>query len=382
MKTKQLTLSLLMVGTLLLSGSLSSCGNKGPLTHSNVLISEVVEGSDFNQAVELYNMSDKDISLKGYSLGIFYNGEKTPKTTVELEGTIKPQSTFIISHPKADEEIISKSGQTSESLFYRGNQPIALMKGNKIIDIVGYIGHTDAMIQDVSLVRKTSHFESRSEWDEYDWIRYNEDNLKYLGNIDNSVTNIEMMEGPRIDPKFFEQSFIDETNDALGGGGFIDVTLYAGVDGDTAKFNYPASTGIQNGTKVRFQNINTPESYTANVMPWGIPAKFWTTEQLEQAGDIKLQSLDGGLLRDTFERLLGWVWVDGRLLNYEIVKNGYSEIHFGTVDNMLYKDISYTSWLYDAQLQAKQKGKAIWGEKDPYWDYEKNESTYDGYFEI
>ena len=61
-----------------------------------------------------------------------------------------------------------------------------------------------------------------------------------------------------------------------------------------------------------------------------------------------------------------------KVLNYDIVKNGFSEIAFSSVDNMFYKDISLTNWLYDAQLKAKKEKKGIWGEKDPYWDYENN----------
>ena len=375
MKIKHLALTLAVSSLLLGATSLTSCGSKGPLTNSMLLISEVVEGSGTNQAVELYNMGDKDITLDDYSIGIYFNSESSPKVKVPLKGTIKPKETFIIANSGATSEIKGHNPLLDSKLIFGGNQPIALLKGSTIVDLVGDIGSNSSYNTNTTLVRKTNYFSSKNKWEEYDWIRYSCDNLKYLGNITNSVTPEEMEAGPRIDPKYFEQSFINENDDGLGGGGLVDVTLRSGVDGDTARFNYPSGYHFPD-SKVRFQNINTPESYKENIQPWGIPAKFWTTEQLELAHDIKIQSLENGQLIDTYNRVLGWVWTDGELLNYKIVKNGYSEIHFGNVDNMFYKDISYTSWLKDAEVFARNSKKCSWGEKDPYWDYDKNQSTY------
>lgn len=376
---KQITLIALSI--LLLPG-LSSCSTSNK-TNSKLLISEVIEGSGNNRAVELYNMSDEEISLDEYSLNFYVGGNESPTFSLSLEGNvINPKSTFVISHDDSDEGIKSITDFSSSKVMFVGSEQISLNKGKKIIDLVGNIGYQSAFNEDITLVRKTNYFISRNKWEEYDWIRYSIDNFKYLGNITNSVTPEEMEQGPKINQEYEGLPFIDETNPELGGGGYTNVTLYSGVDGDTAKFYYPEVSSITNGTKVRFQNINTPESYAENVMPWGIPAKFWTTEKLEKAQNIKLQSLKGGLLKENYERVLAWVWVDGELLNYKIVKNGYSEISFGSVDNMFYKDISYTNWLYDAQLYAKMNKKAIWGEKDPYWDYDNNESTYSEKFEI
>ena len=79
-----------------------------------------------------------------------------------------------------------------------------------------------------------------------------------------------------------------------------------------------------------------------------------------------------GAITETFGRMLGWVWIDGELLNHSIVKMGYSNLNFSTNDMMLYKDVSYTNFLYDAQLYATKNKLGIHGEIDPYWDYENN----------
>ena len=362
-----------LIGGILLT-TLTSCSKKenNSLTNSDILISEYIESSSSSRAIELYNKSSESVSLKDYSLAIYFKGETTPKYEIELQGNIDKESTFVIAYQESIEEIKNKANLISDKLMFNGTQQVALRKKGKIIDVLGDIGTTFAYGQDITLVRKNFRMNSTNKFDEYDWIRYNVDNFSYLGNVENSVTESELNIGPLIDPIYYEKPFIDPERENITCGGVIEVSLYAGVDGDTAKFYYPSHTGIPNGTKVRFENINTPESYAANVQPWGIPAKFWTTEQLKNAEKIELQTLDGGTLYDTFDRVLAWVWVDGRLLNYDIVRNGFSEIAFSSVDNMFYKDISLTNWLYDAQLKAKREGKGIWGEKDPYWDYENN----------
>ena len=46
---------------------------------------------------------------------------------------------------------------------------------------------------------------------------------------------------------------------------------------------------------------------------------------------------------------------------------------------MSYKGITYSNYLYNIQLYAEKQKVGIWGEKDPYWDYTTNKSTYTGY---
>ena len=156
----------------------------------------------------------------------------------------------------------------------------------------------------------------------------------------------------------------------------MDVTVKSYVDGDTTCFYYDEEIisvlGIAQGTKMRYQNINTPESYVGNIQKFGLKAKEYTKSRLSSALDIKVQSLLNGILTETFDRMLGWVWIDGELLNNTIVKMGYSNLAFDTIDEMMYKDVSYSNFLYNSELYAKKYGKGIHGEIDPYWDYDNN----------
>ncbi|MBP1942273.1 thermonuclease family protein [Cytobacillus luteolus] len=104
---------------------------------------------------------------------------------------------------------------------------------------------------------------------------------------------------------------------ALEMGKTYTATLEKCTDGDTANFNI-------NGTiyKTRFLYIDTPES-TTQKEPFGKEASEYTCNFLKQ-GTIKLET-DGGDLFDKYDRLLAWVFVDGKLHQEEITKAGFVE---------------------------------------------------------
>ena len=341
----------------------------------DVIFSEIVEGSSNNRAIELYNITDNDIDLSEYRIDIqLLSGMKT----VTFTDTIKAKSTYVIVYSGATEELKSKANLVSSDLMFIGAQPMKLMKGEDTIDAVGTWDYQVDYCKDLSLVRKEKYLVGREVFDEYDWIRYSLDNYKYLGTIKASVTEEELLAGPKLTEEDLSRPYYieGENNKLLGGGGVMDVTVKSYVDGDTTCFYYDQEIidviGVSQGTKLRYQNINTPESYTGNVMPFGIKAKEYTKSRLSSAFEIKVQSILGGELTETYDRLLGWVWVDGELLNNAIVQMGYSNVAFSAVDTMTYKDITYTNFLYNSELYARKHGKGIHGEKDPYWDYENN----------
>jgi predicted extracellular nuclease len=53
------------------SFSITGCGNND--TGSPIIISEVVEGSGNNKAIELYNLTNKSINLSSYKIILSFN---------------------------------------------------------------------------------------------------------------------------------------------------------------------------------------------------------------------------------------------------------------------------------------------------------------------
>jgi len=68
---------------------------------TELFISEYVEGTHNNKAIELYNPTNETIDLSKYALSRWSNGSTNASTTT-LEGAIQPYSTFVIVIDKRD----------------------------------------------------------------------------------------------------------------------------------------------------------------------------------------------------------------------------------------------------------------------------------------
>jgi endonuclease YncB( thermonuclease family) len=100
---------------------------------------------------------------------------------------------------------------------------------------------------------------------------------------------------------------------------------------------------------------------------------------LKSATKILVQSVKGGSFRESYGRLLGFVWYatvenpqlcDFKLLNYELILEGYANL--GAEDDLkeLYSEYSYyKSYFEFAFLWAQKSGKKIHGEIDPDFEY-------------
>ena len=87
-------ISSLIFATFLISGiNAQNC--------ADLFISEYVEGSFNNKAIELYNPTNEAIDLSKYSLSRWSNGSTTPLNTI-LSGTIAANDAFVIALDKRD----------------------------------------------------------------------------------------------------------------------------------------------------------------------------------------------------------------------------------------------------------------------------------------
>ena len=62
---------------------------------TDLFISEYVEGSYNNKAIEIYNPTNQNIDLSNYALSRWSNGSQQPLTTV-LSGTIAANDAFVV----------------------------------------------------------------------------------------------------------------------------------------------------------------------------------------------------------------------------------------------------------------------------------------------
>jgi len=132
------------------------------------------------------------------------------------------------------------------------------------------------------------------------------------------------------------------------------------ADGDTANLEVGGMS-----LPVRFLAIDTPEtSGSSGLQPWALAAKAYTQNALEKAEVIIIEKdLESDII-DKYGRLLGWIWVDGELLQYKLVEEGLAYVKY------LYGDYKYNPTMIALESKVQKTNIKIWGEDDPDYDYD------------
>ncbi|MFH0863893.1 MAG: signal peptidase I [Candidatus Gottesmanbacteria bacterium] len=112
-----------------------------PSPNSNLFLSEYIEGSSNNKALEIYNPTLSTADLSNYYITLYRNGSSTPERNYLLSGSLLPGSTYVICHPSSDPVILSKCQKTNSNLNFNGDDTLALMNGSIILDVLGQIGN-------------------------------------------------------------------------------------------------------------------------------------------------------------------------------------------------------------------------------------------------
>ncbi|MDO6433213.1 ExeM/NucH family extracellular endonuclease [Flavitalea sp. BT771] len=112
---------------------------------TDLFISEYVEGSSNNKALEFYNGTGGTIDLTAgnYVIQMYFNGSTTASTTISLTGTVAPNGVFVLAQASASFASSSFVNQTSSASFYNGDDAIVLRKGGAsgtIVDAIGQVG--------------------------------------------------------------------------------------------------------------------------------------------------------------------------------------------------------------------------------------------------
>jgi predicted extracellular nuclease len=129
------------VSSVLLCGMFLATSAQASLI-DELFISEYIEGSSFNKAIEIFNGTGADIDLGalGYNIEAYHNGNATANFTINLMGTVADGDVFVLANPSASAPILAQADQTSGSVLWNGDDAVALRRGTTFIDVIGQIG--------------------------------------------------------------------------------------------------------------------------------------------------------------------------------------------------------------------------------------------------
>jgi endonuclease I/chitodextrinase len=159
-----------------LSTAVNGTTTAAPTGASELFISEYVEGSSNNKAIEIANFTGNSITdLSIYSIKKQVNGAGTWVNKLNLSGTLANGSVYVIANSNAASTITDLADQTigGAPIDFNGNDPVGLFKNDVLIDIVGTFNGGSSNFADNITLRRNSLINSPnitytlSEWDSY-----------------------------------------------------------------------------------------------------------------------------------------------------------------------------------------------------------------------
>lgn len=148
----------------------------------DLFISEYIEGSSYNKAIEIYNGTGTEVDLSNYQVALYSNGATEASQTVTLSGTLQHDDVFVIAHKSADPVILAQADLADSSVVnFNGDDVVVLKKGETVIDIFSEIGTADDFAKDVTQVRNPSVTKPNATYNADEWTEYASNTFAYLG---------------------------------------------------------------------------------------------------------------------------------------------------------------------------------------------------------
>lgn len=165
---------------------------------TDLIISEYIEGSSFNKAIEIYNGTGAPVDLSEYTLELHSNGEDPAKNKVSLTGTLEHGDVYVVYHKDANPAIKAVGDlENSTVINFNGDDPIVLRKSGVVVDSIGQVGVKVSNKADVTLVRKSTITNGDTIIDDAfdptsEWTNLGKDNFSNIG--------FHTMEGGSVSP--------------------------------------------------------------------------------------------------------------------------------------------------------------------------------------
>jgi endonuclease I/chitodextrinase len=158
-----------------------------------LFLSEYVEGSGNNKAIEIANITESVINLSSYSIKKQSNGAGNWVNELPLSGSIASGDVFVTIHFQADDatltseaDLVAPEGSNyGAPINFNGNDAVGLFKNNVLIDIIGVLGETAKNFENMTLRRKISITKPNTTYTVNEWEEFSQgevDGIGYHGN--------------------------------------------------------------------------------------------------------------------------------------------------------------------------------------------------------
>src|SRR4051794_22621825 len=111
---------------------------------TDLLISEYVEGSGSNKAVEIYNGTGAPVNLADYRIELYSNGSPTVSNSFSPAATLADNDVYVIANPSASPALLALADATNGgAINFNGDDALVLRKGGAtgpVVDSLGQVG--------------------------------------------------------------------------------------------------------------------------------------------------------------------------------------------------------------------------------------------------
>jgi hypothetical protein len=167
---------------------------------SRLFFSEIIEDSQSNKSIEIYNPASFPVDLSNYTINLYANGAVAPTASVTLSGTLSAQSVYVVTssgngQDPTDQAILDVTDITSDVAVFTGNDAIELQYQATAVDIIGIIGDDpggngwvfgNSSTANHDLVRRPEVTSGSTDWNlvSGQWISYDPTDYSHLGSHD------------------------------------------------------------------------------------------------------------------------------------------------------------------------------------------------------
>lgn len=181
-----------------------NCTATGGGSGNDLFFSEYVEGSSNNKYLEIYNGTGVTVDLASYKIELYGNGSDTVTRSLDFSTLTNTNlingQTLVVHSASANDYIKNQGDVASGVIYFNGDDAIALLKNNVVIDVIGKIGEDPGAGWEVAgmseatknhtLIRKTSIIKGNIDWStsagtnttNSEWEVKNIDDFSSIGN--------------------------------------------------------------------------------------------------------------------------------------------------------------------------------------------------------